>query len=168
MGSGDDQVQHRRSIFTDHAAKLGLFRILVAYLVGGVLLGLRSLFRFPHPPLALTDLAIVVVVSFGILLPPVLFTLGAWYVRVRIPADSTNARRLRWRALLVYSFILFSVMFVFGLTKPFEIGSFTGWLISLSTMLGYGFYLTLPLAGLTVLVSLVALLVVKDVSQPLR
>lgn len=166
MGSSEGRVQHRWGIFTDHSAKSGLFRILVAYLLGGILLGLVSFLRFPHRPLPLADLAIVIVVSFGILVPPLLFTLGAWYVRTRIPADSTSARRLRWRALLVYSFILFSVMFVLGLTKPLEIGSFKGWLISLSTMLGYGVYLTFPLAGLTLLVSFVALLIVRDVGQP--
>jgi hypothetical protein len=100
---------------------------------------------------------LAIVVAFGVFLLPILFVIGGSYLRASIPVDSVNGRKRRWRALLIYSTVVLLICIANGVWKPLKIGSSIGWLVTLSTMLGYSYYLLLPLSALAVVICLLAL-----------
>jgi hypothetical protein len=126
------------------------------FLVLSVALAVIAFRRFPWVS-GPQDLLLAILVTFGVFLLPMLFVFGGWYLRARIPVDSVNGRKRRWRALLIYSTGVLLLCVANGVWKPFKMGSSIGWLITLSTMLGYSYYLLLPLSALAVFVCLLAL-----------
>src|SRR5207248_4278020 len=111
------------------------------------------------------DVPLAVAIASAILPLPMGFVFGGWYVRKRIPPDSMNSRYRRWRALFMYSATVLSICFVIGISKPiFQTGSLIGWLISLSIIVAYGFYLLVLLSGLATVASFVAMLLTRSAS----
>jgi len=65
----------------------------------------------------------------------------------------------------MYSATVLSICFVIGISKPiFQTGSSIGWLISLSIIVAYGFYLLVLLSGLATVASFVAMLLTRSAS----
>ena len=136
-------------------------RIFAFFLLMSVVLNIIGFLRFGWPGFIAGDLALSILVVLGVLLQPMLFVFGAWYVRVRIPFDSVNARKRRWRVLFVYSSSILLICFLIARSSH-RLGTATGELSpSLALMLAYGFYVLIPLLALAVLTSLVAWLVTK-------
>jgi hypothetical protein len=140
-----------------HAAQLRreVLQKIVLYASASVALGLIQVVRFPGHVSAI-DIVATVAVGFGVLLLPVLFVFGASYVQRQIPLTSTDARRRRWRALLLYSVAVLVGCVV--VTFIPQTGTSIGWIVSVGTMLAYGFYVVVLLALAGTVVSSVALL----------
>lgn len=109
--------------------------------------------------LQLSDLLVVLGISGGVLFFPMLFVIGGWW-SLRIFRKYGESPTRQWWALLVYSLAMLTLWFIVStIAEWFEQGSSVSWVVSVSTLLGYSFYLVLPLAAGTGVVAVVAVVV---------
>lgn len=138
--------------------RLTLGGLLVLYLILSVALAI-PLFVWNAVSLEgprASDLLLAFGIGAGILLFPMLFVSGGWWVQQAVARSGGSSRR-RWGTLAAYSAAVLGLWVCLRvLGRGLEQGTSIGWLVTLSTLAGYSSYLVPPLATVTGLAALVA------------
>jgi hypothetical protein len=123
-------------------------------LLGWTILSLREV-RASDPLVALG-------IGAGLLLFPMLFVSGGWWLAQAVARSggSPSRRRVMVAAYSAAVLVLWLCLRVVG--RGFEQGTSVGWLVTLSSLAGYSSYLVLPVAAVTGFAALVGAVVARS------